>query len=923
MNSRKLIIVAVPAAAVLILALLRVLGDGDSVADPGDGAVVVSGEHDPNAPSFSPSVLLPLAGEGQAVPLGGDERTGEGDGDPDASLLGRVSGRLVDQADRPVPGEPVFLLRDRDNWADPADKRPDTSAKERVTAKGVSGPDGRFELPARAGRRHELYAGGAKWAMETLDRVTSGDDVRVVMRDGLVLTGQVYEAETSMPVGGAQVLVLAEDNVVLGTTLADGTFSIGPMPSEIAIVGAWAPGYDADTHYNIAPALGPVSLELGSGREVSGVLVDDETGEPLTGGTLRSVMDVEARIFGDEVDLPENQLVDEREVEVGEDGSFVLPGMPSRGFTLIAESPGYVPYHYTRYESRELDEGRTITLKLKVLLPMQVLVEDATTDEVVPGARVAAFGGQGVLDSAVADEDGAVELALDEWDGRDPLWVEAIDAPDRTARMFVKPKEYAGGVKLSLLPAFRIGALVVQDGQPVVGAEVALLGDDERITVGRTGMDGMVELRHEPGDGDLDGLHLQARYLDMQSLPVEIDGEDLPVTPVTLDLLDGGWLAGRVVDPFGIPVPSARLVVTEDGKKSGDLRELTTHSREDGSFRIGPLRVDVAQNLEVRADGFDRRTLHDLLPGDDEMLIHLDPVVEWEGRVVAATTSQPLTSYSLRLLQYKDGSKPGFKSTKARVTRKLDEPGGFSVSLPGPGRYQLQLSVSGHMTAYSEEVVFNGIQPPPFATMMIWPAAVLEVTVNDTIGRPVHGYSVAVIPWDAASGADRPDGKVRKKGRTSRTNSQGKATFNLGEGGGYRVAGGPGVWFENMMLAVTPGPPVKRLYHLPATGDVEVTVVDEHGAPLSDGRVYVRTHKNEKQHSIYRRHSLRRGDHVAFFETLPQATYEIEVRRRNYTTLKQEVSVRGHGIERVTIAMQPRDSGSSSGSGQVSVRKVR
>jgi protocatechuate 3,4-dioxygenase beta subunit len=686
-------------------------------------------------------------------------------------------------------------------------------------------------------------------------------------------------------------------------------------------VGAWSSGYDADTHYNIAPALGPLMLELGNGIEVRGVLLDDETGEPLTGGRLRSVLEVEARIFGTEVGLPENQLVEEREVEVGEDGSFLLAGMPSRGFTLIAESPGYVPYRYTRYESRNLEEGRTITLGLKPLEPLPVLVEDAMTEAAAPGARVLAFGGQGILDSAVTDEDGAATLELHDWDGRDPLWVEATDGAGRTARTFLDRKKYAEGATLVLQPAFRVGALVVQDGQPVVGAEVALLGDDARVSIGRTGMDGMVDLRHEPGDADLSELHLQARFLDMQSLPVAIDMEDLPETPVTLDLLEGGWLAGRVVDPFGIPVPSARLSVHEAGQKGHGLRDLSAYSGEDGTFRLGPVRADVAQSLEVRADGFEKRVLNEVLPGDEEMLIHLDPVVEWEGRVIAAATGQPMTSYSVRLLKLNNAAKPTFKTNKARVSRKLDEPGGFSVPLPDPGRYKLRVTVSGHMTTYSEEIVFNGITPPPFAELMVWPAAVLEVTVNDTIGRPVHGYSVAVIPWEAASGADRPDGKVRKKGRTSRTNSQGRVTFNLGEGGGYRVAGGPGVWFENMMLPVTPGPPVKRLYHLPAAGDLEVTIVDENGAPLSDGRVYVRTNKSEKDHSLYRRLSFRNGDHVVFFETLPQALYQVEVRRRNYDTVKQDVRVRGLGTDRVTIEMQPNGSGnSSSSSGRMTLR---
>jgi hypothetical protein len=907
MSTRKLIIIAVPAAAVLILALIGVLGDGESVADPDSAAGVVTKSRSAEVLPFTPSASMLLDAGGQAVPFVFDEAPASGEEALDASLVGRVSGTLVDLAGQPIPGEPVFLLGDRDAWADPGVYTGERDAVERLLGRALSGPDGRFEFPARAGRRHEVLAGGGKWSMQSVERVSSGDDVRVTMRDGLMLTGQVFDAERGLPMADAYVLAAAEDNVLLGKTGLDGTFSLGPLPAEVGIVGSWSPGFNSHARFNVAPALGPLDMELGPGIEVSGLVSSRETKEPLTGGTITSLIDVEARMLGTDAGLPEHLLVEERSVELAEDGSFTLPEMPERGFSLIAKVPGFVPYRYTRYLIRDYSEGTTIKLRLTPLRPLTGTVTAAEDEQPVPGCQLVAYGALGVLGTASTGEEGEFELALDAWDGQPPLRIEAFDDRGRTARNIIDTRKYNKPIQLVLRKPFRVDALVLQSGLPVVGAEVALLGDDERISVGRTGLDGMVELVHAPGAADLSDLYLQARYLDMQSLPVEIDLAELPEEPVDLELTMGGWLVGQVVDPFGIPVPSARLDVTETAQKGYGMRDASVRSRDDGTFRIGPVRAEVSLKLVVNAEGFDRRTLKDVMVGTGEMLVRLEPVVEWEGRVVSSATGQPLSSYSVRLMKYTEGAKQPYKTAKARVKIKVDEPGSFSVPMPEPGVYAIRVTASNHQTTYSDVFVFDGLAQPPYANLLVWPAAVLEVTVADAIGRPVEGYYVLVLPWELAADAELPEGKLRKQGSKSRTNSSGRVSFNLGAGGGFRVAGGPGVWFESSMLVVTPGPPLARLYHLPPTADVEVTVLDEAGAPLSDLVVYMRTHKAETEHSIFRRASLRRGENIAFFEALPQARYEIEVRRRKYVTQKRELTLQGHGIDHVTVQLQLRE----------------
>ncbi|HEX5010645.1 MAG TPA: carboxypeptidase-like regulatory domain-containing protein [Planctomycetota bacterium] len=139
--------------------------------------------------------------------------------------------------------------------------------------------------------------------------------------------------------------------------------------------------------------------------------------------------------------------------------------------------------------------------------------------------------------------------------------------------------------------------------------------------------------------------------------------------------------------------------------------------------------------------------------------------------------------------------------------------------------------------------------------------------------------------------------------------------LNLGAGGTYRLAGGPGLWFDDAPVTVSPGLPVARVCRLPPTGDLEVTVLDEHGTPLPGAIVEVRTNKNEKVHMVSRRARTGLDDGMVRVEVLPPAAYDVSARRRGYETGRATVTVRGNAVERVTLTLQPRPPDATGGGG--------
>jgi uncharacterized GH25 family protein len=465
---------------------------------------------------------------------------------------------------------------------------------------------------------------------------------------------------------------------------------------------------------------------------------------------------------------------------------------------------------------------------------------------------------------------------------------------------------------LQLVPSMTIAVQVLQSGSPIVGAQVAAMSDGALATQVRSGAEGRVTLVHELAGPDATKVVVQARWGNAQSVPVELQvAAGSPSETVVLDLGAGEHLEGSVVDDHGQPVPTVLISAMPHPKDAAQQRP-TCHTDAEGQFHLGPLVAGLTWDLRVEVEGFHQRRITEVSPLAGPLLVTLQPIVRWEGSVADGSTGQPLPDFQGQLL--KEVAENGvlvFKNTRESVRRTPGRPGEFSVTLPEAGKFQLHMSARDCLPADSAPIVFSGAgAPPPPVALLLWPAAVLEVAVQDARGRPVPGYEVTAVPWDA-SATDGPAPEARKSAPRQSTNDDGLARFNLGQGGAIRIGGGPGAWLDLQRIKVEPGEPVFRQYTLPATGDLEVSVFDENGQPLAGVQVEVRSVKSELAHTVLRRTGNRGGSSAVLVEGLPVGRYTIRLRRRGYTSEPSEANVRDNATERVHLDMQPQPHPSS------------
>ncbi|MGQ0552398.1 MAG: hypothetical protein ACT4PU_04195 [Planctomycetota bacterium] len=902
--TRILLLAFLVLAGLLILPLLLEGEDGESVAEPEGVSTALPGAE--ALPSFGlgredTEGPAPLVDAELAAALEFDG------GQPVAKVGGQIKGVLVDALGRPVAGEPVQLLRLNDPWDDGTRRDRDITLLEKRVATAVSGVDGRFELSAVPGIEHALHAGGGRWPRVVLDAIVAGAELRVALSEGYVLQGVVRDASTGLPIVGAPVLVLGEDTALLDRSDESGRIALGPVAENFYAAGAWARGYDILLVPNLSPLMDEPLFELQPGVDARFRVTDRESGLPVAGAEVRFQLEVEAIVPDAEFPLPAKQLVDEQRLLSDAEGGVELLGAPRRGFLLSVTAAGYVPQIIDRYRERDVDTANEMPIEL---LPLPTLTGHAllAADRApAPDAVLELSGPQGAFGTATVDEAGAFSLRMDGWDGKRPVYLAATDSTGRAARIDIDLDEVEG-LELLLVEPLRLLVRVESGGEPVVGADVMLRSDDALPTRGVSRGGGLVALVHPLAGPETTKALLQGRYSGSVSLPVTIDLAEPPAAdePFVLEVQGGLWLDGQVRDPAGRPIASARISMRPVQGSTTSLRP-RGRSDEHGAFRLGPLEAGLVWNIDVSAKDYRNAMLRNVALEGGPLSVVLEPVVRWHGRALDATSGRPARTFtgSLRREILVQG-KATWRSMQERVMLTPGEPGAFSIALAEPGRYELRLFAKDCIATEPIVADFDGRREPPEAEFTLWPAAVLELLVLDGRNRPVPGFELVIVPWEAAKDAAEPSGDVRRKGRSVRTDADGRAELNLGEGGAYRTAGGPGAWLDAMAFNVPAGEREQRTYRLPATGDLEVMVNDEAGRPLPGVQVDVRSAKKDTAHSVTRRTSVQGGQASVMVESLPPGTYHLTLRRRNFITLEQEVYVAGNGVQRVVVALQPR-----------------
>lgn len=883
-------------ALVLIVALLAavvLLLDEPGGGDPGGGAVAGGQQALGSSTAVTPDVAGQEAdGEAQTrlvaevpelPPLALDEQ---------ALLLptGEVAGRLVDALGQPIPGEPVDLLAMDDPWwtALRHDETPE------VVDRGFSDAEGRFVLAARAGAVQVLHAGGLHWSRVRGVPVSAGDTVEIELADGLVLSGYVVEEETGLPVPGAWVGSFAGTDKLLTQADARGFFSLSPLPDEPVLIGAFLEGFDIGFREAAVPGWGPVEIALPPGRPIDGRVLDRETNAPVAGASVALQLKSVGRDGSQPDPLEGQRTLIEWTAVTDADGRFSLESCPSAQFRVMASADGYVPSGSDRYTDRVLGAEQVLTVMLSPAEAIVGQVTVAADGSFAAGAQVLLSSASGPVSNATADGEGRFSLDLAQWDGRGKLLVSARDAEGRRASHRVRKRSREAD--LALVEPLVLEVLVTGPNGPVAGAQVAITSQEAQPTQATTDSGGRARLVHPLAGPDISAASVQARYGAAHSLAQKILlGEDRPDEPMLLDLSAGAWVEGVVQDIYGAPL--AYAMVSVRGRTSA-------RSDSAGLFSVGPVDVDIDETVTVmaHAEGFRSTTERDVSPLQPVVLT-LEAVVTWQGKVSDATTGEPLDVFSGRVLVETPESGRSAWRTGA-VTQPASVPGGFTVEMDEAGTVMLQVRAPDYVTGESVPVLFDGLNPPPWTDVFLTRAALLDVTVTDSAGRPVQGYALSAVPSATAKKSATPQGKMRKKSKSSRTGSDGKVRFNLGAGGLYRLASGPGGWVDDFDVNVHPGVVTERFLNVGGTGTVAVVVRDENGELMARPKASVRSVGSDNRHSIKRRLVETTDGEQMVATGLPEGRYKVDVSHRGYVKVSHEVLVTAGGVARAEFELE-------------------
>jgi hypothetical protein len=310
------------------------------------------------------------------------------------------------------------------------------------------------------------------------------------------------------------------------------------------------------------------------------------------------------------------------------------------------------------------------------------------------------------------------------------------------------PGRHVRGLDVFLSPAVEIDGVVVdEDGLPVAGAEVRLLGAGGEATLITipdrflTGADGTFRAAAPRGsvlEAHKDGYYPGSARVDVQAL---VDGR----VRILLGSARAGpgparpALAGVVVGPDGRPVTGALVEAAKThGWAYGGAPVDQAVTGADGRFRIGGL-TRSPHLITVRAEGFVPESLGRVLPGNAELRIALRAGGRVHGCVHDEGTGAPVAPYTLRAYFETNG----FRGDPDLELSVADPSGCFTVGELRPGLALLVVLAPGHAPSAPVEVEVPAAGVAQVEVGLGLGGALTGVLRDEFTGEPLSGAWVA------------------------------------------------------------------------------------------------------------------------------------------------------------------------------------
>jgi hypothetical protein len=171
---------------------------------------------------------------------------------------------------------------------------------------------------------------------------------------------------------------------------------------------------------------------------------------------------------------------------------------------------------------------------------------------------------------------------------------------------------------------------------------------------------------------------------------------------------DAKTITGRVISLSGQPLPQATVFVWS---QIPDSPKVTTTTAKNGTFKLGPLPVAMAQDLYIDAEGFARLYVAAVPTysrcGSDIGALTLEPGARLRGRVTDAD-GKPLPEATIEVESWRHLTSGCVGQGGPRRHVRCASDGTFVTPALGAGDHRLHVSALGRVTAQEYETLAPG-----------------------------------------------------------------------------------------------------------------------------------------------------------------------------------------------------------------------